>query len=84
MAIGQPKTGQTRWGQGRFQPATLIGTGLRMPSGPAVMCAAPKGRTHDCELPIRSSPQKNLASAGPSTHDPELPRWFRLLSSQPV
>ncbi|MDE2164583.1 MAG: hypothetical protein KGJ53_15580, partial [Alphaproteobacteria bacterium] len=51
---------------------TLIGTGSRMPSGPAVMSTAQTGRTHDCKLPIRQkSLQKPLASAGPSTHDPK-------------
>ena len=63
--IGQPRIGQTRWGQGRFQPVTLIGTDRRIPSRPAVICTAPTGRTHDCKLPItHRASKKSLQARG--------------------
>jgi len=65
MVIGQPRIGQTRWGQGRFQPVTLIGTDRRIPSRPAVICTAPTGRTHDCKLPItHRASKKSLQARG--------------------
>lgn len=65
MAVGKPKIGQTRWGQGRVEPATLIGTDRRRPSGPAVLRTAQTGRTHDCKPPItRHRSKKSLQARG--------------------
>lgn len=71
MEIGQPKIGQTRWGQGRVQPGTLIGTDRRTTSGPAVI--QPRKQAGHMTARFRSAnihTKKFLASQGPSTHDP--------------
>ncbi len=39
--------------------------------GPAAMCAAATGRTHDCTRPIRITLKTTLAKWEPSTHDPK-------------
>ena len=68
MAIGKPRIGQTRWGQGRFKPACLIGTNPRRPSGPAVICTAQTGRTHDCKSPIAHHRSKKSLQARGRPH----------------
>jgi len=50
---------------------TWMGSDPRTSSGPAVMCAAPTGRTHDCTRP-QPNHQKLLALRRPSTHAPQL------------
>jgi len=45
-----------------------------IPSGPAVMCTAPTGRTQDCTRPQRQTIKLILAMREPSTQDiPSLP-----------
>lgn len=57
---------QTRWGQGRVQPGTLIGTGLRAPSGPAVI--QPRKQARHMTASFRSvniTPKNSLQVRGP-------------------
>ena len=41
----------------------------RIALGPAAMCAASTGRTHDCTRPICTNVKLTLANREPSTHD---------------
>ena len=43
----------------------------RIALGPAAVCAASTGRTHDCTRPICSYLKSALAKREPSTHDPK-------------
>jgi hypothetical protein len=64
MAIGQTEDRPNPPGSGAAKPVTLIGTDPRMPSGPAVICTAPTGRTHDCKRPLNRHPRKSLQARG--------------------
>src|SRR6185312_12599420 len=71
MTIGRTDDPENPFCAAAFEAASLLGTGSRIPSGPADMAPRREGRTHDRNRPACQTSHFSLASERPSTHGTE-------------